>query len=66
MKKSKPAANKRRFSGVTEKPGEFKKKSPPELFHLALQDFVDSVHTKFAQGSSGEPEDQLRAPIETL
>jgi hypothetical protein len=64
--KIKSISRARRFSGVAESPDEFAKKTPPELFHLALQDFADLVRTKFALGGLGEPEDQLRAPIETL
>lgn len=64
--KNKSISKSRRFSGVTENPNEFADKTPPEQFHAALQDFADSVKTKFALGGSGEPEDQLRAPIETL
>ncbi len=56
----------RRFPGVAEKPRDDAHNTPPELFYIALQDFADSIKTKFALGGSGEPEDQLRAPIETL
>ena len=64
--KIKSVSRGRRFCGVTESPDQFAKKTPPELFYAALQDFADSVRTKFALGGSGEPEDQLRAPIENL
>jgi len=39
--------------------------TPPELFRVAVEDFANSTRSKGAAGS-GEPEDQLRAPLETL
>lgn len=57
---------KKRFPAIADDPREYKKRTPPELFLAALQDFADSVQAKFARTSPGEPEDQLRAPVETL
>ena len=44
---------------------QYSRMTPPELFQIALGDFADSAYSKCAAGS-GEPEDQLRAPIEAL
>ncbi len=63
-KRSSPRA--KQFPKIAEDPREFRKRTPPELFLAALQDFADSMRTKFVVPRSGEPEDQLRAPIETL
>ena len=55
-----------RFKAVAEDRDEYKKRTLPELFQIALEDFADSIKAKFALAGSGEPEDQLRAPLETL
>ncbi|MCX6569513.1 MAG: N-6 DNA methylase [Candidatus Aminicenantes bacterium] len=54
------------MNALAEDPKEYSKKTPPELFLLALMDFADSVKAKFDLAGSGEPEDQLRAPLEGL
>lgn len=60
------AKRKKRFPLVAETPGQYKANAPSELFHAALADFADSVKARFAIAGSGEPEDKLRAPLETL
>ena len=39
---------------------------PGEKFQPALEAFADAVAAKFAALAHGEPEDQLRSPVETL
>lgn len=63
-KKSLPGG--RRFSRLAEDHREYGQKTSPELFAVALQDFAESVRTKFAVPRPGEPENQLRAPLEEL
>jgi hypothetical protein len=55
-----------RFEAVAEDRDEYKKRTLPEIFQFALEDFANSIKAKFALAGSGEPEDQLRAPLETL
>lgn len=57
---------KKRFTSIAEDPREYCKRTPPELFLAALQDFSESVRGKLAIPRSGEPEDQLRGPLEAL
>ncbi len=57
---------KKRFTSIAEDPREFQRKTPPELFLAALRDFSESVRGKLAIPRSGEPEDQLRGPLEAL
>lgn len=60
------AKRKKRFPLVAETPGQYRANAPSELFHAALADFADSVRARFAIVGSGEPEDKLRTPLETL
>lgn len=55
-----------RFEAIAEDRDEYKKRTLPELFQFALEDFANSIKAKFVLAGSGEPEDQLRAPLETL
>lgn len=38
----------------------------PSQITEALKAYAETVHTKFSSGVKGEPEDQLRSPMETL
>jgi hypothetical protein len=54
------------ISGYCRRLQKYLAKTPPELFQAALEDFADTLKAKFAVSGSGEPEDQLRAPLEAL
>ena len=57
---------KKKYPLVAEIPGQYKSNTPCELLQNALADFADSVKARFGIAGSGEPEDKLRAPLETL
>ena len=40
--------------------------APPLPIHAALESFATDVETKFSANAPGQPEDQLRAPMESL
>ncbi len=43
-----------------------KAETPPEMFLPSLQAFADQLTAKFSAKSSGEPEDQLKPPVDLL
>ena len=40
--------------------------TPPENFFISLQTFAEQLTAKFSAKSAGEPEDQLKSPVDQL
>jgi hypothetical protein len=56
----------KRYPLTKEDPKDYRSKTPHEQFRGALSDFADSLRARFDISGSGEPEDKLRGPLETL